>query len=86
MYFYRQKNDHKTKALKILKSPENFKNINVSSNVLSFKAAFNYHPSNDNLLEKTSFKMLEYICLLVYLETIDLVWTLWLLHVGTQSN
>jgi hypothetical protein len=29
--------------------------------------------------------MLEYICLLVYLETIVLVWTSWLLHVGTQQ-
>ena len=59
--FTGKKNDHKTRALTVLKSPENFKNINASSNVLNFKAAFNYHPSNDNLLEKTSFKMLEYI-------------------------
>lgn len=54
-------NDHKKTSINILKTPENYKITNNNGKTLNFKAAFNYHPSNDNLIEKTSFNMLEYI-------------------------
>jgi hypothetical protein len=54
-------NDHKKTSINILKTPENYQITNNNGKTLNFKAAFNYHPSNDNLIEMTSLKMLEYI-------------------------
>lgn len=54
-------NDHKKSTISILKTPENYQITKNDGKTLNFKAAFNYHPSNDNLIEKTSLKMFEYI-------------------------
>lgn len=59
--FHGKSNDHSAKTFIINKTPENFKNVNINGNTLNFKAAFNYHPSNDNIAEMTSHKNLEYI-------------------------
>jgi hypothetical protein len=45
----------------VQKKPENFQPGTATNQSLPFKAAFNYHPSNDNTLEGLSVKMLEYI-------------------------
>lgn len=54
-------NNHKKNSISILKTPENYKITKNDGKTLNFKAAFNYHPSNDNLVEMTSLKMFEYI-------------------------
>ncbi|MCD9856805.1 hypothetical protein LUD75_18925 [Epilithonimonas sp. JDS] len=54
-------NDHETKSLTVTKIPENFKVSGNDGKTLNFKAAFNYHPGNDNIVEMTSLKMLEFI-------------------------
>ncbi|KAF2326130.1 hypothetical protein [Flavobacterium nitrogenifigens] len=62
--FHGKSNDHKKTSLNVLKIPENYQLTDDNGDngeILNFKAAFNYHPSNDNLIEKTSLKMLEYI-------------------------
>jgi len=54
-------NNHEKNSISILKIPENYQITSNNGKTLNFKGAFNYHPSNDNLIEMTSLKMLEYI-------------------------
>jgi hypothetical protein len=59
--FNGKSNDHGKSTINILKTPENYQITQNDGKTLNFKAAFNYHPSNDNLIEMTSLKMFEYI-------------------------
>ncbi len=59
--FEGKSNSHEKASISILKTPENYQITKNDGKALNFKAAFNYHPSNDNLIEMTSLKMLEYI-------------------------
>lgn len=59
--FNGKSNDHVKSSINILKTPENYQITKNDGKTLNFKAAFNYHPCNDNLVEMTSLKMFEYI-------------------------
>ena len=54
-------NAHVNNTFQVINQPENFKIKSKSQEKLQFETGFKYHPSNDNLAEKTSFNILEYI-------------------------
>jgi hypothetical protein len=56
-----KQNDHKNNSLQVNKKPDNFIVTANDGKIINFKAGFNYHPKTDNLLEKSSFKILEYL-------------------------